>query len=115
MLYQKDGEFKLMPFVATFRQHGEEHEQHVVNKRDLESYEKAGHITELEFEEAEYDQEIVDRLNEVKDYPESEFQTVNDYVFEGKVTKGTSLYATKQNELLEESLLELTALMTGGN
>lgn len=115
MLYHKENEFKLMPFVAVFKQHGEEHEQHVIDQVDLTDYQKMGHITDLEFEEAEYDQEIIERLSEVKDYPESEFQTVADYVFENKTYKGTALYATKQNELLQESLLELTTLFMGGH
>ena len=115
MLYRdyEENEWKLMPLVATFLQHEKEHEQHAISEIELRAFEEMGHIDELEFKEAEYDQEVLDRLSEVKDYPENEFQTVSEYVLENKVLKGTTLETKKQNELLEESLLELTTMFMG--
>lgn len=113
MIYKED-EYKLMPHLATYEQHGETHEQYVVNKKELEAFEKMGHISKLAFEEVEYDADTLARLEEVKDYPENEFQTVAKYVEQGEIIEGTSLALKKQNELLEASIGELTMLIMGG-
>ena len=118
MLYRdyEANEWKLMPLVATFLQHEREHEQYVIDEDDLRPYEEMAHIDELEFKEAEYDQETLSRLEEVKEYPENELKTVSEYVLNNNVLPGTSLVLKKQNELLEASVIELaTAIaMTGG-
>lgn len=115
MLYRnyESEEWQLMPLIATFLQHEKEHEQYAVSEKELRTYEEMGHIDNLEFSEAEYDQEVLDRLSEVKDYPESEYQTVSEYVLENKVLKGTTLETKKQNELLESSILEIAGLLGG--
>lgn len=115
MLYRdyEANEWKLMPLVATFLQHEKEHEQYAISETELRAFEKMDHIDELEFKEAEYDQEVLDRLNEVKDYPESEFQTVSEYVLNNKILSGTTLETKKQNELLESSILEIAGLLGG--
>src|SRR5699024_1033904 len=102
-----------MPLVGTFLQHEKEHEQYAISETELRAFEEMGHIDDLVFKDAEYDQETLDRLNEVKDYPENEFQTVSEYVLNNNILKGTTLETKKQNELLEESLLELTTMFMG--
>lgn len=116
MLYRdyEENEWKLMPLVATFLQHREEHEQHVIDEKELRGHEEMGHIDNLEFKEAEYSQEIINRLDEVKGYPTSEPETVNEYVFNNKIADGSNLALRKQNETLEASILELTTLLGGG-
>lgn len=113
MLYRTEDEWKLMPLVAKYHQHGESHEQHVASESELRAHEEMGHITELTFEEAIYDSETISRLDEVKGYPESEFATVEAYVLHNEVLEGTSLAIKKQLEVLEQSTLEL-AMMQGG-
>lgn len=113
MLYRTDEEWKLMPLIAKYHQHEEEHEQYAISETELRAFDEMGHIDNLEFKEAEYDQEVLERLKEVKDYPENEFQTVSEYVLENNVLKGTTLETKKRNELLEESLLELTMMFMG--
>lgn len=114
MLYRNEDKFELMPFLATYEQHGELREQYVVNKKELEDFEKMGHIKNLTFEDVKHDAEMLKRLTEVQNYPENEFRTVQQYVVEGEVLEGTSLALKKQNELLEASIGELTMLMLGG-
>ena len=114
MLYRNEDKYALMPFLATFEQHGEVHEQYVVNKKELEDFEKMGHIKSLTFEEVQHDKGMLDRLVEVERYPDSEFQAAQQYVVEGEVLEGTSLALKKQNELLEASIGELTMLIMGG-
>lgn len=113
MLYRTEDEWKLMPLVAKYHQHGESHEQHVASESELRAHEEMGHITELTFEEAIYDSETISRLEEVKNYPESEMQTVSEYVLNNNVLEGTGLVTQKQNEMLEASVLELTMMMGG--
>lgn len=116
MLYRdyEAGEWKLMPLMATFLQHEKEHEQYVISEDDLKPYEEMAHIDNLEFEEVDYDQDIINRLDEVKDYPANESETVNEYVFNNKVVDGSNLALRKQKDLLESSILELTTLLMGG-
>jgi hypothetical protein len=115
MLYRdyEANEWKLMPLVATFLQHEKEHEQYAVNEEELRAYEEMGHIDELEFKEAEYNQGTLTRLEEVKNYPVSEMQTVGEYVLNNNVLEGTGLATQKQSEMLEVSILELTMMMGG--
>ena len=115
MLYRDYGEneWKLMPLIATFLQHEEEHEQYAISETELRAFEEMGHIDDLVFKDAEYDQETLDRLNEVKDYPENEFQTVSEYVLNNNILSGTTLETRKQNELLESSILEIAGLLGG--
>ncbi len=116
MLYRdyEENEWKLMPLMATFLQHEKEHEQYVISEEELRAFEEMAHIDNLEFKEAEYDQETISRLNEVEDYPESEFATVTEYVLNDNVLEGTTLETKKQNEDLEAGILELTTIIGGG-
>ncbi|HZK22794.1 MAG TPA: hypothetical protein VFC62_01690 [Atopostipes sp.] len=116
MLYRdyETNEWKLMPLKATFLQHEKEHEQYVIDEDDLSPYEEMAHIDNLEFEEVEYDQDVINRLDEVKDYPASEAETVNEYVLNDNILEGTSLALKKQNDLLEASILEMTLMFMGG-
>ena len=116
MLYRdyEANEWKLMPLVATFLQHEKEHEQYAVNEEELRAYEEMDHIDELEFKEAEYNQGTLTRLEEVKNCPVSEMQTVSEYVLNNNVLEGTSLALKKQNDLLEASILETTLMFMGG-
>lgn len=113
MLYRTDEEWKLMPLLAKYRQHGEDHEQHVIDKVDLEAFAELGHIQSLAFKEADYSTGQKERLEEVKEFPESELQAVAEYVLNGKILPGTTLEAKKQKESLEQSILEI-AMMQGG-
>jgi len=103
-----------MPLVATFLQHEKEHEQHVVNKKELRAHEEMGHIDELTFKEAEYEQVVIDRLNEVKNHPEEERTAVELYVVEGELLEGSRIQQQMQQRTLEQSFLELTSLLYGG-
>ena len=106
MIYH-DSEYKLMPFVASYVQHDEQHEQHVPNKDELKAYEQLGHITDLTFTDAVYTDDQRQRLAEVKDYPISEYQTVYDYVIENKIKQGTTLAERKNAEMLLIALADL--------
>lgn len=115
MLYRdyEANEWKLMPLVATFLQHEKEHEQYAIDETELRAYEEMDHIDELKFRQAKYQQDILGRLQEVKNYPESEMQTVSEYVLNNNVLEGTGLATQKQSEMLEASILELTMMMGG--
>lgn len=110
MLYREDGQFKLMKWKATFTQNGEEVEQFVIAKKDLESFEKMGHISDLKFEEADYEKEVLDRLDDVKEFSEKVFVPVEMYVLEGKLSKELQLETSKRMDELEASLIELIML-----
>lgn len=114
MLYRNENKFALMPFLAMFEQHGEVHEQYVVNKKELEDFEKMGHIKNLTFEEVQHDKGMLDRLVEVKGYSESEFATVEKYVLDNEVLGGTPLALQKQMEILEKSIIEAAMMNAGG-
>lgn len=113
MLYYENEEYKLMPFLATYTQNGEEIKWHVATKGELESFEEMGHIENLTFEEADYAQDLLLRLEEVKNYPQSEFSVVSKYVFENQTVEGTTLAIKKQSEILEQSILELAMAQMG--
>ena len=44
MLYRTDEEWKLMPLIAKYHQHGEDHEQPVIDESELRAHEKMGQI-----------------------------------------------------------------------
>lgn len=113
MLYREDEKFKLMPFKATYTQHEEEHVTHIVNKKEVQAYEEMGHISDLVIEDAVYGDDVVERLAEVADYPEKEYQAVSEYVMDGKIQKGSMIDTSKQRETLELSVIELSEMMTG--
>lgn len=114
MLYRTEDEWKLMPLVATFLQHEQTQEMHVIDETELRAHEEMAHVDELEFKAAEYDQETLDRLEEVKGFPEDEFNTVDQYVIHNNVVEGTSLALKKQIEILESSILETAMMQMGG-
>ena len=114
MLYRADEEWKLMPLVATFLQHEQEHEQHVIDETELRAHEEMAHIDELAFNDAEYDAEVLERLEEVKNYPEEEQNTVEEYVVTGNIVSGTPLSISKQIETLEQATMELAMAQLGG-
>lgn len=114
MLYRENEEYKLIPYIATYTQNEQQHEQHVASKAEMEAFEKMGHISDLTFNDAVYDEDVEKRLDEVKDYPENEFNTVHEYVLNNNVLEGTSLSTKKQNDLLEQSILDLSMFMMGG-
>lgn len=106
MIYYEN-EYKLMPFVASYTQSNEQIEQHVPNKEELLAYEDMGHITDLSFKSAEYTNEQQQRLTEIKDYPQSEYQTVYDYVIDNKVKQGTTLAESKNKDMLLTALADI--------
>lgn len=113
MLYYENEEYKLMPFFATYTKNGEEIKWHVATKEELESFEEMGHIENLSFTEADYAPDLVLRLEEVKNYPQSEFSVVSKYVLENQIVEGTTLAIKKQGETLERSILELAMAQMG--
>lgn len=113
MLYRDGDKFKLMPYKATYQQHGEEHESYVVDKSEIQAFEEMGHIENLTIVDAEYSNEQQARLAEVENYPESDFQCVSAYVLDGEITEGSTLQSIKQKETLELSILELSEMMMG--
>ena len=115
MLYKdENGNFALMAFVATYVQHGELFEQHIVNKEELEAFQELGHIQDLEFTDVTYDAGVVERLAEVSEYPDEQYQVIEAYVLRGEVSPGSALQTSKQQETLEQSILDLTLLVLGG-
>lgn len=104
MLYREDEQFKLMPFQATYTQHGEDHTNYVVDKSELEAYEELGHIKDLSFEESDFTDAQNERLEEVKEYPESAFSEVIEYVVEGTVPRGSMVEKDKELQALRETI-----------
>lgn len=109
MLYKEDGEYKLMGLLATYMQGDQEKEQYVDSEQRLLPYEEMGHITNLSFRNVEHEPDMLARLEEVKDYPESEWETVIEYVLNNKVLPGTALEMKKKQEQTE-ALLQTTAM-----
>lgn len=112
MLYKENGEYKLMSLLATYTQYDREQEQYVDSEQRLLPYEEMGHITNLSFQNVEHDSEILARLEEVKDYPESEWEIVNEYVLNNKVLPGTALEMKKKQEQTEALLKTTTMALT---
>lgn len=104
MLYRENEEFKLMPFKASFTQHGEDHINYVVEKAEMEAYEELGHIKDLSFKEADITEAQKERLEEVKEYPESAFSEVIKYVVEGTVPRGSMIEKDKGLQALRETV-----------
>lgn len=114
MLYRENEEYKLMPFVATYEQNGEKHTQHVIDKEELRHFEGLGHIKNLSFEDAVYEDGVTERLKEVKGYPEREFHSVHEYVLNNNVVPNTLLAANIEKKRLEESILDISSIVLGG-
>lgn len=114
MLYYENNEWQLMAYVAKYKQHNQEIEEYVADKADKQTHLQVGNITDLTFEDVEYEEDTLSRLDEVKDYPEEDFQIVHDYVLENKVREGSPLDLKKKNESLERTILELSAMLIGG-
>ena len=109
MLYYENNEWQLMPYIAKYKQYNQENKEHVADKADKQTHFQVGNITDLSFKDAEYEQDVLSRLEEVKDYPEEDFQIVHDYVLKNKVREGSLLDLKKKNESLERTILELSA------
>ena len=113
MLFYKNKEWQLMPYIAKYKQHNQEFEEHVADKSDKQTHLQVGNITDLTFEHAEYEQDVLSRLEEVKGYPEEDSQIVHDYVIENRVREGSPLDLKKKNESLELTMLELSMMLGG--
>lgn len=85
MLYRDDQGFKLAPYLAKFTQNGEEIEQLVIGKDDLESFQEIGHISNLSFEESIYAADVLSRYETIKDYPATEEAAAIQYVANGSI------------------------------
>lgn len=115
MIYREEDEFKLMPYKVTFLQNGEEQFNFTVDKTTWIGYEKLGHITDVSFEEVEYSPEQLARLEEVKNFPESEAHYIEDYVINGNIPESSQLFTKKRLEALEKAQLELLKMtLLGG-
>ena len=114
MLYYENSEWQLMSYIAKYRQHNQKIEEYVADKVDKQTHLQVGNITDLSFKDAEYEQDTLSRLEEVKGYPEEDFQVVHDYVIENKVQEDSLLDLKKKNESLERTILELSVMLIGG-
>lgn len=103
-----------MPLIATYAQNNEVYSQHVESEDELLLFQELGHITGVSFEPAEYETELIERLAEVEDYPDSEYQAVHSYVMENIVVPGSIIETKIQQETLEQSILDLTLIVLGG-
>lgn len=91
MLYRDEQGFKLAPYLAKYTQNGEEIEQLVSGKDDLESFQEMGHITNLSFEESTYGADVLSRYETIKDYPASEEAAAFQYVATGEIMANSKL------------------------
>lgn len=85
MLYRDEQGFKLAPYLAKFTQNGEEVEQLVIHKTDLEAFQEMGHISNLSFEESSYGADVLSRYETIKDYPVTEEAAAIQYVDTGAI------------------------------
>lgn len=85
MLYRDEQGFKLAPYLAKFTQNGEEVEQLVIGKDDLESFQEMGHISNLSFEKSTYAADVLSRYETIKDYPATEEAAAIQYVANGSI------------------------------
>ena len=113
MLYYENNEWQLMPYIAKYKQYNQEFEEYVADKTDKQTHLQVGNITDLSLKDADYEQDVLGRLEEVKEYPEEDFQTVHDYVIENRVREGSPLDLKKKNESLELTILELSMMLGG--
>lgn len=102
-----------MPLKAVFTQHGEQHTAYVVEKEEMQAYESMGHIKDLSFEGVTYPADQLERLSEVKNMPENQYQAVEEYVLEEKIQQGSMIALAKERENLELSIIELSEMMMG--
>lgn len=109
MLYRNNNEYKLFTFKATFIEDGVQKTEYGYDK---ELFNKRA--TAVIFEDIHYTEAQRDRLNEVKEYPESEFYSVQEYVLNNKILPGTQLAQFKNMEVIENSIMELTIIVLGG-
>jgi len=114
MVYREDEQFKLMPLKATYKQHGKEHISYVAERKEMEAYEEMGHISNLSFEEAIYTSDQLERLEEAKGMPESDYQAVSEYVLQGTLQEGSALANKKQTQELKATLDMLVLDSLGG-
>lgn len=114
MIYREDNEFKLMPYEVSFTQSGEQQTNLATEKKTWQAYEELGHISGVTFTDKEYSPDQLSRLAEVKDFPESEFSLVEEYVVNGEVPEGSRLFDKKRIEALEAAQIELTNMILAG-
>lgn len=114
MIYRENNEYKLAPLKAHYTKNGEAEENIAFDKTEWESRQELGHIADLTFEDLVYTPEQLSRLAEVKDYPETEFPFIEDYVLNGTAAEGSQLFAKKRMEALENAQLELANIVLGG-
>lgn len=111
MLYQEEGTFKLAPLVAKYEQNGEKYEKHILKTNEITPYEKIGHISNLEIEEAEYSRGQIKRLKEIQELTGLTLAIAEPYVMNGEVDKGSILELVKESENLEATMLEISAIL----
>lgn len=105
MLYRENEEFKLFPIKVSYKnQVGEEEVNFAVARDVWDAYQELGHITNLTVEDAEYSSAQLARLEEVKRYPEVEYQSVMDYVLDGTIAPGSHLAEMKAAQIAQETL-----------
>lgn len=114
MIYRENNVFKLMPYKVTYTQNSETQENFTDNKKLWQAYQEMGHISDLNFETVDYSQEQIDRLVEVKDFPESEFANVEQYVVEGIVAEDSPLFYKKENDHLKAQVADVWEMILFG-
>lgn len=105
MLYRENEEFKLFPLQVTYKNSiGEEETNFAIARDTWDAYQDLGHITDLVVEDAAYSGAQLARLEEVKGYPEAEYQSVMDYVLDGTIAPGSHLAEMKAAQIAQETL-----------
>lgn len=117
MLLRDEKGLKLVKEKVLYKRNGIEYEQPVVEGRDwwLEFEKKWGDMEIIGFEDIQYTEEQLTRLEEVRDINNVSEHILNDYVMEGIIGEGLEVLALKkENEELKQVLADLTETMLLG-
>ena len=118
MLYKDNGEWKLCSKKITYIENGDEFEKFIGSEGEewWSKYKSLWGIDIVSIEEVTYNQEQLDRLDEIKDIPEGFSDICTDYVINGTFPDGTQhplrdLQLSKEiSRLKDENLTLMIAL-----
>lgn len=117
MIIQNGNTLELATEKVMYTQNGKELENIIAEEGKawwtaLESSEK---ISNVSFEQISYEQDVLDRFEEVKELNTKNIGALQEYVETGVVSESlnntTSYFLKKENELLEGTVMELTAII----
>ena len=117
VLLRDEKGLKLVKEKVLYKRNGIEYEQPVVEGRDwwLDFEEKWNDMEIVGFEDIQYTEEQLTRLEEVRDINNVSEHILNDYVMEGIIGEGLEILALKkENEELKQVLADLTETMLLG-